>query len=586
MKHSLSLILLLLFQICALGQNESADKKTVTIEACIFDFASQKPVAYAKIYNKQNRSGTLSNSTGYFKLENVGLNDTLVISFVGYDLVLMTGKNAAEKDSIFIYPKTEILGEVLILSDNTFLYEMISNCKKSIHYKTKTAKTYFELESFINNKQVELVECYYNGIFSGYDVDQLKLKDGRFALSPFNQRLFMSTQTSEAFILNKLMENGAYFPAGPMASPQKKLKKEFHLHLESKYKSENQHTIYVIHYEPKDTAGYFFSGSIWIDSTLNAILKITHEIQHAAIYPFALIGRTDSLSHVNLEISKTFQSFEDSYYLQSVDFNYSFQYKYRENDSVQTIASRAILYAYDYENEFTLPYFKFTESMYGDYVKILATPYNDIFWKNIREFKIHDEKQKNDKFFQENGNNRQTARDFNKADSSRWSFEKPYIFWSEKRVVFKEDLNNNIAQTKIGGVPSDFYNLKVQLYLDVNLFNDTLHILSSTIFDPFDTYFYYPINPVSSAFINIYFDLMELQRRELEAEILAGPKTEIAIAESYQRRLQLAETMSAAYFKETERGNNQKAMLKWNALVQEKLKIDNLAIFNPYERTD
>jgi hypothetical protein len=586
MKHSISIILLLLFQVCAFGQNESGDKKTVTVQARIFDFASQKPVPYAKVYNKQNQTGTLSNSNGYFKLENVGLNDTILISFVGYDAVKITGKNATEKDSIFIYPKTEILSEVVILSDNNFLYELISNCKKTEHHQTKIAKTYFELESFINKQQVELVECYYNGVFSGYDVDQLKLKNGRLALSPFNQRMFLSTQTSEAFILNKLMENGAYFPAGSMASPQKKLKKEFNLNLESKYKSENQHTIYVIHYEPKDTSGYFFSGSIWIDSTQNTVLKITHEIQHAAIYPFALIGRSDSLSNVNLEISKTFQSFEDHYYLQSIDFNYSFQYKYRENDSMQTIASRAILYAYDYENQFTLPYFNFTESMYGDYVKILATPYNDFFWKNIREFKMNDEQQKNDQFFRENGNNTLTARNFNKADSAKWNFEKPYIFWSEKRVVFREDLNNNIVQTKIGGVPSDFYNLKVQLYLDVNLFNDTLHILSSTIFDPFETYFYYPINPVSLTFINVYFDLMEIQRREMEIEILSGEKTKTAIAETYQRRLYLAEKMSATYFKEVERGNNQKAMLKWNTLVQEKLKIDNVKIFNPYERTD
>jgi hypothetical protein len=79
---------------------------------------------------------------------------------------------------------------------------------------------------------------------------------------------------------------------------------------------------------------------------------------------------------------------------------------------------------------------------------------------------------------------------------------------------------------------------------------------------------------------------MEIQRREMEIEILSGEKTKTAIAETYQRRLYLAEKMSATYFKEVERGNNQKAMLKWNTLVQEKLKIDNVKIFNPYERTD
>lgn len=564
----------------ATGQNTS-----LTVEARIFDFTTSNPVPYASVYISGTGNGTLSNHSGYFKLSNVDINDTLIISFIGYEKLKIKTADAVKSDTIFLYPKTELLTEVVILSDDSFLYDLVSASKKKVAHDAKTSKTYFELESYVNQKQVELVECYYNGIFYGHDISALQLKNGRFALAPFGERLFMSTQTSEALIMNKLFENHPYFPVGPLALSRGQLKKQFYLSLRSKYKTDSLSCVYVIDFKPKDTSGTFFTGTVWIDSLQGSLLKVTHQITNATLHPFALIGRNDSLLNVCLQISKTFHPFEEGTYLNAVDFNYSFQYRYLENDSVQTITSRAILYAYDYKNLFTLPCFEFTESMYGDYVKILATPYNSIFWNNIHEFKLNDQKNENDLFFLNNGNKTSEKKHLNRADSLQWNFEKPYIRWSENRVIFREDLNDNIVQTKIGGVPSDFYNLKVQLYLDMNAFNDTLHVLTATIFDPFQTYFYYPINAVSLTFINVYFDLMEIQRRELEAEISAGEKNKEVVLKIYQNKMQNIKNISADYFKETERGTNEKAMLKWNDVVLKKLNIDNVALFNPYEKT-
>ena len=52
----------------------------------------------------------------------------------------------------------------------------------------------------INNEQVELVECYYNGEFSGYDTKMLHLKNGRIALNEFNNTILHKKSTPASIV--------------------------------------------------------------------------------------------------------------------------------------------------------------------------------------------------------------------------------------------------------------------------------------------------------------------------------------------------------------------------------------------------
>ena len=72
-------------------------------------------------------------------------------------------------------------------------------------------------------------------------------------------------------------------------------------------------------------------------------------------------------------------------------------------------------------------------------------------------------------------------------------FERPYVHWSKNRIRLREDIPDSIDYKEVASaLPSERYNLNVKLYLDVNTFNDSTHVLTSTIFDPYDTFYHYP----------------------------------------------------------------------------------------------
>ena len=137
------------------------------------------------------------------------------------------------------------------------------------------SKTYFELESYVNEHQVELVESYYNGSFMGYDLNSLDIKAGRLGLSGFKHRLFVSLETSKAMVMHKLLKENDYFPGSPIECNKHKLRKHFQLRLVSKYEDENARTLYVINYTPIDSSLSLFEGCVWIDSASNDLHKIT-----------------------------------------------------------------------------------------------------------------------------------------------------------------------------------------------------------------------------------------------------------------------------------------------------------------------
>lgn len=575
----LTLIIALLHALCIFSQVNTDSIANTSIEARIFDGTTMKPIPYCKIYSSHGEFGTLSTTNGYFKLENIKSTDTLVLSFIGYYKKYISGHELSLKDTLFLYPSAIDLNEVVVFSDNAFLYDLIINSKKKEAKESLSAKTYFSLNSTINDQQVELVEAYYNGTFLGYNIQNLELKVGRIALAAYEQRLFISTETSTAINMQQLFNENIFYPKSPFDFRKSDLKKQYLLQTSSFFINEQLQKIYAIDFTPRDTSGIYFSGTVWIDSVSNLIHKINYKIADAKIHPFALIAGSGTILSTDIEITKTFVELNGKMYFNSIDFNYVVKYKRRGDSVIQTVSTNSILYAYSYQNSFSLPFFEFTDGMYGDYMKILASPYNDFFWRNISEFKLSDYKNKNDNFYTTHNNNNTFSYLFKPTDSTTQQFEKPYIPWSEKRVVFREDLQNNIATKNIGSIPSEFYNLKAQLYLDVNVFADTLHFITATIFDPYKTFYYFPINNLSLAFINIYFDIMEIQCRELNIDLQKIDKNVKLIPTVYAERIKTADYISQLYFKEVDRGNNYKALVKWNNLVKEKLNIDNIFIF-------
>ncbi|MBL0052425.1 MAG: hypothetical protein IPP29_13400 [Bacteroidetes bacterium] len=90
-----------------------------------------------------------------------------------------------------------------------------------------------------------------------------------------------------------------------------------------------------------------------------------------------------------MDITKTFANYKGSMVLNHIDFNYQINYK-PANEASFMVSTKAILYAYDYDDKFIMPRFNFSANNISDYSKLNALPYNSAFWNNNTEFCLND----------------------------------------------------------------------------------------------------------------------------------------------------------------------------------------------------
>jgi len=568
-------------------------QSNIHIKSNIVNSETLEPLIYASIFNKTNNSGTTSDLNGNFTLNNIRNGDTIVISYIGFQTKKIT-VTSGNIDTIALNPSKNLLNEVVITADNSFLYNLIYKCHNSVTKKIKKAKTYLSVESFRDGKKIELIENYYNASFKGYDIDEFKLKNGRIAYKKYKNRSFNSTQTSFAIFYNKLFDKNSLYPSNPLSLSKRKLKKYYKLSVDSKYKNTKDEIIYVIIFEPKIKKQKYFQGKLWINRNTNQLLKINLNINNSEISPFIPLhkGLAD-IDLLELSISKSFTKIEGEMFVKSIDFKYTIKYYPKQPiySSPYLISTTAFLYAYNYNDKFILPKFHFSNTMYQDYLQVSAFPYNSKFWNNIKEFTISNFQEKSDSFVSDNimyYDKKFSQRGRFGGDSSIGNntgfFIAPYIFWSKNRISFREDFDIAKYQKLL---PSDRYRFNVQIYMDVNTIKDTIDVLTKSIFDPNLSSYHFHQTKESSAFINMYFDLIEIKRRELDNRIKLIKKRTInnnikieQIEKLYQAIQMEIQEISKDYFKDTQRGANKKGMIHWNSYVKNNLGIDNIFIFN------
>ncbi len=112
----------------------------------------------------------------------------------------------------------------------------------------------------------------------------------------------------------------------------------------------------------------------------------------------------------------------------------------------------------------------------------------------------------------------------------------------------------------------------------MNLSGDTLQTFTKTILDVYETFVNLPETPELDCFINIYFDLYEIARRQLEQE-LKGIKTAEKADKIYKKISDDINTRQKQFVSETQSGKNKYYLNKWNGVVVKELNIDNMKIF-------
>ena len=162
-------------------------------------------------------------------------------------------------------------------------------------------------------------------------------------------------------------------------------------------------------------------------------------------------------------------------------------------------------------------------------------------------------------------------------------YEFYYTFWSpDKRILLNRKLKRYEAypaETLNHNVPSDLYQLNVQVLLDITQVKDSLYCKSYTVFDAAKTFYHISTQPWTNAFLNIYFDICEIERRKMEKELGTNDHNLAQIDAIYNKTRENITTITRKYLKEVQLGKNQEELINWNQYVITNLGIDNLHLF-------
>jgi hypothetical protein len=571
-----------------------------TIKGKLIDRQTTSAIPFSKIYNKTTQEGTITNDKGYFKIGVSGANDVIFITQIGYKHQNLLYDLKINFQTVYLDVNLQLIDEMIARPRNiSYLCQLIQKCRLKENKMENSGKAYYELKSYIDTNQIELVEGFYNYTSIGYDMGNIALKAGRLAIRPDEGRMFMSLESSKALTQLKLFKANNYFPIGPFDMKARLMEKKFYMSLQYKYLLENKDSVYVIDYIPKDTTGNYFEGTIWINKSNEQVLKVTTNCKACATHPFLPIFPIDKILQLDMSITKTFSESNGKMCFNHVDFQYDIAYKSRirdtnfhytenqeakESDSLfkfYTVKTEAVLYSYDQKKQFQLPIFSFANNT-DDYRKIDGLPYSSFFWENNNEDRINNEKDKNQLFFSDGssiGNNELFNTYFYGSEHQGFIFSfKP---WSKNRIRFRnisEKENNRPLQVETN---SQKYNLVIQLSADINTYNDSTDIITSAVFDPFTSYYKLPMNMATHCFINMYFDLHEIARRDLHRELENNPDK---FDETYQEFVSNFEKSKSLYLSQTERGTNEKAMIVWNEFIRQRLSINNINLFNPFPK--
>jgi len=548
------------------------------------DAQSRKGLAYASIQSFPSGRATLTDAQGFFVLE-LGAGDQVVeVRLLGYRPLTIALQGIDTVQTIFLEPQVWQLAEVTVRADSDdWLYPLLAACEAGSESTIQT-RAYYELRSELSGRQVELVEGFYNAQLKGAELQKLRLKAGRLALQPVDRRLFANTETALALGEMPLFEKAKYLPGSPFGLSEGRLRKQYQLYQREGYRLETGDSVVVIRFVPRRHKEEWFEGEVGLILGQKAPHFVQLRCAKAAVHPFVPLSSGERLSQVSLELTRSLVPGTGGMRLEKLEMRYGVTYS-NQRGQVYPVSSKALLYCYAPDQPFFIPPVDFgSEQELSDYLHINAQPYQAAFWEHSRETRIEDVQGRNAAFFKDPRSITNVNLFTNQPLLGKGLLERPFTHWDGRRLIFN-GMTERPPQVdpRKREIRVDDFQLEVVLYLDLFPLGDSLHWQTATIFDPYRSYFYLPIGRKEQCFINLYFDLMELERRKLEAALLASDRQQSTMLALYAQAKSDANKMAEAYFKDAMLGNNRKGMESWNERVKQALNINNFQIFGLVE---
>ncbi|HOZ30947.1 MAG TPA: carboxypeptidase-like regulatory domain-containing protein [Bacteroidales bacterium] len=567
--------------------------------ATVKDSQTGEVLPYCNVSVVGTNKGTITNADGAFSISVNLESDVLEFSFIGYQKLRVSAKNIVKYTVVKLEKESLSLQEVTIAGNDDFLYSMLTKCARNINNNTNktVSKAYFGLESEVSGKPVEFLECYFNASLKGQRIIDLILKNGRLAHNILDLNISQNVETSKAMRLLNIIEDNSFYPVMPTQLGKNQMMKEFRLYL-----IPADSTMVHVGFEPKKTEGSHFSGEYWIDKETMLLRKISLNIENAKVHPFESVVE-DNMDSVNLSFTITYKIVDKTMYPELIRFDFS--YRIQRGTGGQLLQSpleeyrsysvNSVLYFYDFQKLFIAPLFDYDTDI-SDYSKLTLIPYNPKFWEYNKAMLLTDDQKRKINFIttddymfysKEDQHGKRFMLDeraFIRQDTPRYIGY--YTFWYPNKRVFIDKVypNNKTATTgELLNLPiSSLIKLKVQILLDIIETEDSLICSSYTVFEDINSCYRMPIDSNSHAFVNILFDLCEIERQKMQSVLDSTKLTLRQIEDLYEKTNGNILVQTTNYLYDVDYGKNVEKLNVWNQYIFEKFGIDNISLFTDY----
>jgi hypothetical protein len=561
MRWSLALTLLL----------PAAVQSQTRITGRVLDAGTGAALPYCTVARVGSTQGTITNDDGAF-LISAGVKDSVRFSFVGYADCTLPFSQLIEGMVVRLDRAAVELGEAVIRPDDE-LYERVVRVNRWIRKAPGVrAKLFFGVETYSQGLPVEMIHAYYNAATKSGELLSLELKNGRIGIAARDGRFFVNYNTTKAFALIDITEDQSLFPTSPLKHDHAKLlRKGFIVELVSA--AAGPEGVDHLRIVPRTNNPRAFITDLWLEPDDSAVRAVELHCRNCPQHPFKPLFEHGSIDTVDLRYKQLWsRGSEPMPEVMQLDY----RMVYSGPAIRESFTTHALMHVYDRTSTFTLPLFDYAADL-PDYRKIGWLPPDTLFWQKAQAPLPTARQQRDMDFLRMHDLN--TGDWYTDLDNPRNFFKPPYAVWSAEQRLRISDLGTPTTPTEEEpDIQPAMSELFAQIYLDLDTVDKRLIHRSFTVADGHKTIVPRERLPWTDCFHNIWFDLCELERRKLEAE-LNVPGLTLSRAQT----LHIAHTnslrrMTQRLLEETGHGTRCEPLFHWNAVVKEALGIDNIAL--------
>lgn len=549
-----------------------------SISGRVVDSYTHELLPYCSVGIRGTTTGTLTNEAGAFALRMDSAGGSVIFSYIGYRQRTVAANELENGGDVLLEPLRTVLPGIDVRPDQDRLYAVFAACARHMRQsKQERAKVYYELDTHMDERPVEVIECFYNALIDGPRIERLDLKNGRVGVAPVDDHYFVSLNVTKAMSLFDLRREHAKFPTTPFQwTNERALRKHYRIELVASLS--DGEALEHVRLVPRDSSGTAFTADVWLNEASATVRSIELECRGCQRHPFLPLKAEHPLRDITMRVKQTFRMDEG---LEHMELDYAMRFS--ERGTSHAVHTQAVMHVFEPGGAFILPLFDYDREQ-NDYRKITFQPYDTAFWANTPTLVRTEQQERDREFFAEHGVLTGSTR---VAVQRGTLFESNYAWWSpSKRISLKTfpsaatpGAPSKDIQSKGMAIAASQVHLEAQLYLDIDTTAGHTRLFTATVFDGFRSYYRLPDQPHTPVILNIFFDLCEIERRTMDARMRAPGLGLDRIRALHAEAVKAMERTTQLYLKEVRLGEDRQALARWNALVKDALGIDNIALF-------